>query len=228
MPTENKVQKNDLTLYSKANTKDLVIQNLKDELLIYNLQTNKASCLNQTAALVWESCDGKSSISEIAEKLNKKFKGGVVHEDLVMFAIMELKGNGLIENGEKELEHMEFEGLSRREIVRKVGFASLVALPIVSSIVAPKASSAQTTTGALPPAPPPTPPCLAHGTIIARTRCAPESGIDNCTVTCLREIYSEVLQTGNCCSGFTIARAGLDAFCQNTSGDPNLCDCICF
>lgn len=120
---------------------ELVVQNLKDELLIYNLQTNQAMSLNQTAALVWKYCDGKRDISEITRKLEEKL-GTSANEELVLFAIRELNKKGLIENGEGVSNG--FEGLSRREIVRRVGFASMVALPIVLSIAAPKASSAQT------------------------------------------------------------------------------------
>ena len=119
---------------------ELVVQNLEDELLIYNLQTNQAICLNQTAALVWQNCDGKSGVSEIKQKLEKEL-GASVSKELVLFAISELNEKGLLENGEQMPN--KFEGLSRREIVRKVGFASLVALPIVSLVVAPKAADAQ-------------------------------------------------------------------------------------
>ena len=98
-------------------------------------------CLNQTAALVWKYCDGKGDISEITGKLEKEL-GASVNEELVLFAVSELNEKGLIENGEGISDG--FEGLSRREIVKKIGFASMVALPIISSIVAPKASFAQT------------------------------------------------------------------------------------
>ena len=125
----------------KSITEELVVQELENELLIYNLKTNRAICLNRTAALVWQSCDGKSDISEITQKLEEEL-GASVNEELVLFAVSELNNKGLIENGEKIAD--SFRGLSRREIVRRVGFASLVTLPIVSSIVAPKASFAQT------------------------------------------------------------------------------------
>ena len=36
----------------------LVVQETGNEMLDYNLLTNKAICLNQTAALVWNNCDG--------------------------------------------------------------------------------------------------------------------------------------------------------------------------
>jgi hypothetical protein len=38
----------------------LVIQDMPDEVLVYDLDTNKAHCLNKSAAFVWRSCDGKN------------------------------------------------------------------------------------------------------------------------------------------------------------------------
>lgn len=140
MSTKSKKGDDNSVFHPKATTEQLVAQKLEDELLIYDLNANQAICLNQTAALVWQNCDGKSSVSKIGQKLEKKL-GAPVSEELVMFAISELKEKGLLENGESISN--KFEGLSRREIVKKVGFASLVALPIVSSIVAPAAAEAQ-------------------------------------------------------------------------------------
>lgn len=42
--------------YPIARKTDLVIQEADDEVLIYDLSTNKASCLNKTAAFVWQNC----------------------------------------------------------------------------------------------------------------------------------------------------------------------------
>ena len=47
-------QLNTVPSYPKSAKKELVLQKLKNELLIYNLQNNQAICLNQTAALVWK------------------------------------------------------------------------------------------------------------------------------------------------------------------------------
>jgi hypothetical protein len=43
-----------------------------DEVLIYDLKQHKAHCLNKTAALVWNHCDGETSVSEMATLLQKE------------------------------------------------------------------------------------------------------------------------------------------------------------
>jgi len=117
-----------------ARTDELVVQKTDNEHLIYDLRTNKAICLNQTAALVWRHCDGKHSVSDIAKELEKKL-GLEVSEDLVLLAINQLANEGLLLAGGELPERLR--GVSRREVIRKVGLASMVALPIVSAIVAP-------------------------------------------------------------------------------------------
>jgi hypothetical protein len=64
-------------------------------------------------------------------------------EDLVWLALNQLKKEKLIAGGlDPEYDH--FNGMSRREAIRKVGFGSMVALPVVLSLVAPAATAAQT------------------------------------------------------------------------------------
>lgn len=111
----------------------LVIQEVPDEVLVYDLDTNKAHCLNQSAAMVWRSCDGNNSVSEIA-KLVEGQAGGKVTEDFVWLAIDQLSENNLLE---KEIT-ISFEGQSRREAIKKIGLASMIAVPIIASLVAPQ------------------------------------------------------------------------------------------
>jgi hypothetical protein len=119
---------------------DLIVQELKDEVLVYDLTINKAYCLNPTSALVYQLCDGKHSVSDISKEISKKLKQSVT-EDLVWLALDQFKEDNLLSNS-KEIE-IKFGGLSRREVVRKIGFASMVALPVISSLVAPTAAMAQ-------------------------------------------------------------------------------------
>ena len=48
-----------------ARKENLVIQEMPEEVLVYDMDTNKAHCLNRTAAFVWKSCDGKNSVAPI-------------------------------------------------------------------------------------------------------------------------------------------------------------------
>ena len=133
-----------MNTYPQSVREDIVVQNIEDETLLYNLKTNKALCLNQTSTLIWEMCDGKTSISEIAEKLGEKLKKPVT-EELVWLAVDQLKKEDLLEN--TDTVPSNFAGLSRREVIRRVGFTSLVALPLISAIVAPNAVQAQSLLG---------------------------------------------------------------------------------
>ena len=116
----------------------IVVQKLEDETLVYDLKENKALCLNETSALVWELSDGTRSISQVSDELSKRFRT-LIDEDFINLALEQLVKDGLLEDGSSDY----LGGLSRREMIRKVGFAAVVALPVVSSIVAPNAAMAQ-------------------------------------------------------------------------------------
>ena len=49
-----------------ARQDDLVVEGFLDEVLVYDLQRNRAHCLNRTAALVWQNCDGRTTVAELA------------------------------------------------------------------------------------------------------------------------------------------------------------------
>ena len=115
-----------------ARKNGLVVQEMPDEVLVYDLDTNKAHCLNQTAAMVWKSCDGNNTVSDIA-KLFEAQSGGNVKEDFVWLAIDQLNENNLLEQEIKS----NFEGQSRRDVIKKIGLASMVAIPVIASLVAP-------------------------------------------------------------------------------------------
>jgi len=114
-----------------ARKSGLVIQEVPDELLVYDLDNNKAHCLNKTAALVWKSCDGSNSVADIARIIEKQAAADAP-DDLVWLAIDQLSENNLLE---KELR-ANF-GTSRREAIKKIGMATMIGLPIIASLVSP-------------------------------------------------------------------------------------------
>jgi len=123
----------------KARKENLVVQEFDGEVLIYDLNTNKAFSLNETSSLVWQLCDGDNSVSEISESISRKLNSPA-NEDLVWLALDQLKKEKLISNGEEVVSN--FAGMSRREVIKKVGLGTMIALPLVSSLVAPTSVSA--------------------------------------------------------------------------------------
>ena len=111
----------------------LVVQEMPDEVLVYDMDTNKAHCLNQSAAFVWKSCDGNNTVGDIVRQFEANGNGKVT-EDFVWLAIDQLNENGLMDSKIAP----RFEGQSRRQVLRTIGLASMVALPVIASLVAPQ------------------------------------------------------------------------------------------
>lgn len=116
-----------------ARRNDLVVQEMPGETLVYDTRSNKAHCLNESATAIWRDCDGTRTIDEIVSNFNKT-TGGPVSDDFVWLALDQLNENGLLEGQVP----MRFEGSSRRQALKKIGAASLVALPVIASLVAPQ------------------------------------------------------------------------------------------
>lgn len=123
-----------------AKTSEILVQELENELLIYNLKTNQAFCLNETSAIIYQLCDGTKTVAEISRTLNKNLKQSI-SEDLIWLTLDSFKKDNLLE--ESDEFKINFNGLTRRQVIKKIGFATMIALPIVSSVVAPSAAMAQ-------------------------------------------------------------------------------------
>lgn len=113
----------------QARTEGLVIRELDDETLVYDTERDEAHCLNQTAALVWESCDGKTTAAQAAQSLQSKLDQRV-DPDLIWLAVKQLQRFHLVDGSAKALS------VSRRDLVLKYAPAAL-ALPVIMSISAP-------------------------------------------------------------------------------------------
>ncbi len=124
----------------QARKEGLVVQELHDEVLVYDLRTNQAHCLNKTAALVWKHSDGKTTAAEMASILRKEI-GSPVDAQVVLLALDRLGRANLMD---QQSSSERLDRVSRREVLRKIGWAAAVSLPLVTSITAPTAASAAT------------------------------------------------------------------------------------
>ncbi len=116
-----------IDLLPKARHADLVVRDLDDETIIYDKQTQQATCLNQFAAQVWSLCDGQRSISDIVATLD--IENGDAE---VQVAIEKLSQTGLLTN----YHDLHREDRRRFVIGTSAGLASLVTLSVPSAAAA--------------------------------------------------------------------------------------------
>lgn len=124
----------------KAIVANKVVQEVNGETLVYDTRSHRAYCLNEVSSLVWKKCDGKTASAELSKMLSAELNSDVPDE-LVWLALDQLFEAELVEKGDGSPSEMR--SISRREVIRRVGLASAVALPVVASIVAPPAAAAQ-------------------------------------------------------------------------------------
>jgi len=157
-------------LAPRARNENLIVKELKNELLIYDLERNTAYCLNHTAFLVWKQCDGTRTVSDIAALLTTEL-ALPVGDDLIWVALEQLSKDRLLAESIKRPQAMAGAGVSRRRTLKRLGVAAaVIAVPVVTSLVVPRASAAASG----PPCPPACTPaggeCVACGkTCIAGT-----------------------------------------------------------
>lgn len=177
---------------------NIVVQEIEKKLLVYDLRTNQAYCLNETSAMIFQLCDGTKSVAEISHTMSKNLKTPVL-EDRIWLALDSFKKEKLLE--ENQRFSIDFYGLTRRQVIKKIGLASMIALPIVSSVVAPSAVLALSCVTSGNPAP---------GALLACTSIRSSS----CNLTC------NLNNGGQCCS--MQAQASSQVSCS-----PVDCTCVC-
>ncbi|NCQ92930.1 MAG: PqqD family protein [Microcystis aeruginosa LG13-03] len=131
-----------------ARTEKLLIQEVGNELIVYDQENNASHCLNPMAARVWHYCDGNNTINDIAKLLEKELNiakdSDVDIRGLVYLTLEELERYNLIKDYVKQ--PIGASGISRRKVVKMAtlvgGFAIGSMFPLVRSIVAPEAAMA--------------------------------------------------------------------------------------
>jgi hypothetical protein len=120
-----------------ARTENLAIEELGDELLIYDLDSNRAHSLGATAARVWRACEGRQGPEGIATSTGLDL-------DTVERALDQLRDAALLAGQSPAYDN----GMTRRTLTfraAKMGTAAIAA-PLIVSIAAPTAMAALTPT----------------------------------------------------------------------------------
>ncbi len=127
-------------LMPRARQDELVVEELPDETLVYDLKRHKARCLNRTAALVWQRCDGRTSVAEVAALLEEQL--AIPTDEAVVWMALDRLGRAHLLSEPVTLP-ADRARYSRREVLRtlrRVAGISLL-LPVIESIVAPRAAA---------------------------------------------------------------------------------------
>lgn len=133
------MKKQNEQLMPEARREGLVVQELSGEVLVYDRDRNKAHCLNSTAALVWQHCDGKTPVSQIALAIGREVNAPV-DESVIWLGVDELSKTHLLRD--RGTLPKDTSRLTRRDVMKRIGVAAAVALPVVTSIMAPTAAHA--------------------------------------------------------------------------------------
>jgi len=112
----------------------IVVEESLNEALIYDSAQNKLHVLTPVATAVWKSCDGQTSVAEIASKLKAELNDEL-GEDAAWLALEELEKNGLLENS----MNIPRNSISRRALIK----TAAVSLPLITTMIAPSPARAQ-------------------------------------------------------------------------------------
>jgi len=120
----------------RARTNRLVTRDLGDELLVYDLERHKAYCLNRVAMQVFRHCDGETTIPDMARRIGNAL-GLPVDEQAVHLGLVRLEKAHLLDSPVGQILHT-----SRREMLRTLGRAAAVVVPLVTAITVPTSAQA--------------------------------------------------------------------------------------
>jgi len=126
-----------MEILPRARKTNLIFENFENELLIYDQVTHKAFCLNETSKLVYDACDGRTTIDELRNNSG-------LTDELIFHALSQLEKEKLLMDAVSA--DAPKSGWSRRDVIKRAGLAAVVAAPLITSLVAPYAADAQSVT----------------------------------------------------------------------------------
>lgn len=83
-------------LKPRAKAARFVVEELEDEVLVYDPDEDRAHCLNATASFIWRLADGNRDVGELARLLSETF-GKPASEEIVLLALDRLQRAQLLE-----------------------------------------------------------------------------------------------------------------------------------
>ena len=132
MTPGNTLSTDESKVLPRARVKDLVVQKMENETLVYDLKTDKAHHLNSTMSIVWSKCDGNSPMDELSIALEAELDTKI-GADFIELALEELNKSSLLEGVGAKAGGIE---VSRRKVLLRYALPAIAA-PVVMSLVSP-------------------------------------------------------------------------------------------
>jgi hypothetical protein len=200
-----------------ARADDLLVERVNNELVVYDLDSKEAHCLKPLAASVFNRSDGETAVTEMVAGVEAELVRPVT-EGEILEAVAQLEQIRLLE-APSLLVLDSNGGISRREMMRRMGYAGAAATAgtaLVTSIAAPTALAACS-------GQPAGCNCAKNNPDCASNHCCSGNGADKCNVGCCASdnngqeckcqangTCGSIPQPGNCCAGT----------CTPTTGNP--------
>ena len=114
------------------------IERTADEILALKEGSLEAHAINQSAAVVYDLCDGNTSKSDMAAEIHRR-TGLPADDEIVDLALSELVETGLVLLDDPESRS----AVTRRALIRRLALSSTLALmlPVVETVVVPPAEA---------------------------------------------------------------------------------------
>jgi len=109
----------------KARLERVLIKQVDDDTIFYDLDNHKATSLNASAAEIWQLSDGTRTPEDIAENMELTDPGPVI------WTLRQLQKAGLLEQNDPLPA-----GPTRREAIRQIATGTRVAMALAPSVVA--------------------------------------------------------------------------------------------
>ena len=113
---------------------DVVSRSVGDELVVYTPGNAETHALNETAAVVFGAVDGHRNVDDLVGVVSNGL-GKKVDEAVVFAALSQLSESGLTTAPPARWD--------RRDVLRTVGLAGVVAAPVIASVALPSVADAQ-------------------------------------------------------------------------------------
>jgi hypothetical protein len=120
-----------------ARADDLLVKEVLDETLVYDLKSHKAHCLSPAAALIWRHCDGRTTVPALVKLVHEKLSIRA-DEAMIWAALARLDKARLLRD--RVVLPKSSDRYTRRSLGRKLLTAGMAAM--VVSVVVPTPAAA--------------------------------------------------------------------------------------